>query len=166
MWTCRTVIMVLFWGSLFQAAIVEGRLVDRVVASINDDAITLREFRSYYDSVRVVTPDITEGEGIQTLINRRLILHDAERMNLEGRTKDEKIQRYISIRIRSFVKIRQEEIREFYNEHAGRFRGLSLEDVSDKIERLLIEREVNRRLREHLNKLRRKAYIRVNLISP
>ncbi len=159
-------ILGLFCGVLFQAGILEGRLIDRVVASINDDAITLSEFRAYYDSVRVVTPDITEGEAIQTLINRRLILHEAERMNLEGRTKEEKIQRYIGIRIRSFVKIRQEEIREFYNEHAGRFRGLSLEDVSDKIERLLIEREVNRRLREHLNQLRQKTYIRVNLMSP
>ncbi len=141
-------------------------VIDRVVASVDDDAITLREFELYYQSLRAITPDVTKTEALETLINRHLILRDARRMNIVMQDDDETIQRYISVKVRSFVKIGREDVRRYYNENRDRFEGVGLDAVYDRIEKLLLETEVNRRLRRHLEELRNSAYIKINLKEP
>lgn len=142
------------------------RVIDRVVASVDDDAITLREFERYYRSLKGITPDVTKTEALETLINRHLILRDARRMNITLQDEDETIERYISIKVRSFVKIGGEDVRRYYNENRERFKGVELDDIYDRIEKLLLETEVNRRLRKHLEELRSSAYIKINLKWP
>lgn len=73
------------------------------------------------------------------------------------------IRKYISIKIRAFVKVTEDDTRTFYEQNLKRFRGVSFQQIKDEIERLLIERRVNRALKKYIEELRRKAYIRVNL---
>ncbi|GBE02411.1 chaperone SurA [bacterium BMS3Bbin06] len=147
----------------FRPPDISAEIVDRVVAFINNEAITQSEFRDYLRDVKKVTPDITETEAIETLINKKLILMQARKLRIKGASDDEVIRKYISIKIRAFVKVTEDDTRTFYEQNLKRFRGVSFQQIKDEIERLLIERRVNRALKKYIEELRRKAYIRVNL---
>ncbi len=140
-----------------------AEVIDRVVAFIDDEAITLADFEQYMSSAEKLTPGISRETAINALINRRLLLRAAKRIRLRGKTDDEIIQEYVDIKVRVFIKIPPEEIERFYNENRDRFGETPVGDVWDDIERLLREREVNRRLRKHIERLREEAYIKINL---
>ena len=140
-----------------------AELIDRVVAFIDDEAITLTDFTQYIKKTEKSAHGLSEKEAINTLINRRLLLREAKRIRLRGKTDDELIKEYIDIKVRVFIKIPPEEIESFYNNNRKRFGKTPIEDVRDDIERLLREREVNKRLRKLIEKLREKSYIKINL---
>ncbi|NOZ25979.1 MAG: hypothetical protein GXO94_07835 [Nitrospirae bacterium] len=163
----RTVLLILVLTSaLISAVPVPGagaELIDRVVAFIDDEAITLTDFLQYMAKAGKLTPGISGETAINALINRRLLLREAKRIRLRGKSDDELIREYVDIKVRVFIKIPPEEVERFYNENRERFGETPLGDVWDDIERLLREREVNRRLRKHIEKLREGAYIKINL---
>lgn len=140
-----------------------AELIDRVVAFIDDEAITLTDFMQYIEKAKKLAPGLSEEEAINALINRRLLLREAKRIRLRGKSDDELIKEYVDIKVRVFIKIPPEEIERFYNENRERFGKTLIDDVWDDIERLLREREVNKRLRKHIEKLREKSYIKINL---
>ncbi len=140
-----------------------AEVIDRVVAFIDDEAITLSDFREYMNRARQLTPEISRTEAINALINRRLLLREANRLRLRG-GPDKEINEYIDIKVRVFIKISPEEIEEFYNENREKFKATPLDDVRDDIERLLRERKVNKRLKKHIEQLRSKSYIKINLL--
>jgi len=141
-----------------------AELIDRVVAFIDDEAITLTDFMQYTKKAKGLTPGISEEEAINALINRRLLLREAKRIRLRGKSDDELIKEYIDIKVRVFIKIPPEEIERFYNQNRKRFGKTPLDNVRDDIERLLREREVNKHLRKLIEKLREKSYIKINFI--
>ncbi|GMT47165.1 MAG: hypothetical protein IEMM0007_0731 [bacterium] len=140
-----------------------AELIDRVVAFIDDEAITLTDFMQYTKKAKKLAHGLSEEEAINALINRKLLLREAKRIRLRGKTKDELIKEYIDIKIRVFIKIPPEEIERFYNKNRGRFGKTPIEDVRDDIERLLREREVNKHLKKLIKRLREKSYIKINL---
>ncbi|HEC98615.1 MAG TPA: hypothetical protein ENI58_10785 [Nitrospirae bacterium] len=140
-----------------------AELIDRVVAFIDDEAITLTDFTQYIKKAEKLTPGLSEEEAINTLINRRLLLREAKRIRLRGKSDDELIKEYVDIKVRFFIKITPEEIERFYNENRERFGKTPIDNVRDDIERLLREREVNKRLTKLVKKLREKSYIEINL---
>ncbi len=140
-----------------------AELIDRVIAFIDDEAITLTDFMQYTQKAKKLAHGLSEEEAINALINRRLLLREAKRIRLRGKTDDELIKEYIDIKVRVFIKIPPEEIEKFYNENRERFGKTPIEDVRDDIERLLRERDVNKHLRKLIEKLREKSYIKINL---
>ncbi|MBF0344719.1 MAG: hypothetical protein HQL06_10870 [Nitrospirae bacterium] len=141
----------------------QPRLMDRVVAFVDETAITLSEFNKVYKKAQKAAPGVSEEEVIRGMINRLLLKKEALKLRLSVKD-DELINQYIDLRIKSFVIIKNEDIERYYNENKNNgFKGIELEDARDSIERLLIEIEVNRRLDSSLMELWKKAYIKIQL---
>jgi len=143
-----------------------AELIDRVVAFIDDEAITLSDFIQYTRKAKKLKHELSEEQAINALINRRLLLREAKRIRLRGKSDDELIREYVDIKVRVFIKIPPEAVERFYNENKERFGKTPIDDVWDDIERLLKEREVNKRLTRLIEKLREKSYIKINLPLP
>ncbi|MFZ3137967.1 MAG: hypothetical protein WA126_11330 [Thermodesulfovibrionales bacterium] len=140
-----------------------GGINDRVVAFVNNDAITLSELEmKYYDTVKV-TSDITQEEVLNTMVNKLLLLREAKKIRLEGPSEDELLNEYIDLKIRAFIRIKEEELQDFYNKNISKFEGKELDSVSDDIENYLVEHEVNQRLKAHINELREKSCVKIQL---
>lgn len=142
---------------------INAGVIDRVVAFVDDEAITLVEFNRYLRAARVYTPDISDEDAMNIMVNRRLLLKEAGRLMLKSSDEDQLINTYIDIRVGAFIKIPPEEIRIFYSENRKKFKDASFNQVRERIEAVLTERELNKKLREHIKKLRAQSYIRINL---
>ncbi|KJU85506.1 hypothetical protein MBAV_002300, partial [Candidatus Magnetobacterium bavaricum] len=83
----------------------ELRLLDRVVAFVDETAITLSEFNEFHQS----NPKMTQDEAIREMINRLLLKKEALKLKLSG-TDDELIKQYEDLKIQSSVIIKNEDI--------------------------------------------------------
>ncbi|MBZ0157554.1 MAG: SurA N-terminal domain-containing protein [Alphaproteobacteria bacterium] len=158
----KSIVFFLF-SLLFSAAVVSAEVIDRVVAFVDDTAITLSEFRENYAVLKKSMPSVVEEEVLDTMINRVLLLKEAQKMRLEAPDRDEMLKDYIDVRIKSAVIIKEEEIERFYREQREGFKGKEYITVRDEIERYLFELETNRQLKRHLEELRSGAEISVSL---
>lgn len=187
-------ILLLITISCLLFTVVEAEVIDRVVASIDNEAITLSDV---HDAIRFSGKNISEKEMVETLINRRLLLREARNLRLSEIDKmeiDESvkrlkskytseeafrkaynniteydlrehiresliIERLIDYRIKAFIIITPEQIRDFYEQNRDKFGKEGFEDVRDEINRYLIEIETNRRLKERLDILKRTVTI-------
>lgn len=138
--------------------------VDSVAAFVDDQALTVSELQQQYERTRSVTPDISINEVLQTMINRILLIREAKKYRIEAPTQEEILSEYIDLKIRAFIRISDAQIEEFYWANESRFSGRQIEDVGDEIEQYLSEKEVNVRLREMIDQLRRDSYIRINRV--
>ncbi len=148
---------------ILSCAPVSAVVLDRVVASVDDIALTLSELEANFHSMQARHRDITREEVINSMINRVLLLREAQRMKLEALTDDGLLKEYVEIKVRSLVVIKDETVMQYYTEHQAEFEGRPYGDVRDDIEVYLSERESNRRLKEHLMELRERSDISIRL---
>jgi hypothetical protein len=144
-------------------SLVTGEIRDRVVAFVDNTAITLSELEETYAQTLRVTPDITKDEVINTMVNRLLLVKEAKKIKLEAPSEDELLREYIDLKIRAFIRIKEEKIEDFYKKHIDEFQGKEFDAVRDEIENYLTEKELNERLKQHINELREKACIKIQL---
>ena len=152
-------LLITYHFSLVTASYAE--LIDRVVAFVDDRAITLREFEELYEKNRKVKPDISRAEVLNTYINRIVLLKEARKLKVEAKTDDELINEYIELKVRSLIRIKEDAVKEFYNSHLSEFKGAVYEEVREKIEEYLTEQEINNQLKMHIEELRARAYIKI-----
>ena len=136
---------------------------DRVIAFIDDHAITLNELEESYRTAHAISRIITYEEVLNTMINRVILLKEAKKYRIEAPTIDEVMKEYIDLKIRAFIRVNDSDIENFYNANRQNFQGRDYEDVRDEIDLYLTEKLLNERLKETLNDIRRKAYIRIYL---
>ncbi|MBI4684455.1 MAG: hypothetical protein HY755_04570 [Nitrospirae bacterium] len=136
-------------------------MIDKVLAFVDDTAITLSEFEEVYSNTAKIKPDIKREEVLNTMLNRILLLREAKKLRIESSTEDGIIKEYIELKIKTFIKVTEYDIREFYDKSRSEFGQADLDDVRDKIEDYLVENQVNRRLKMHIEELRSKAYMKV-----
>lgn len=141
----------------------EAELIDRVVAFVDEEAITLSEFQSQYDNIRTLSPNVTREEVIQTIINRKLLLREARKYRIEGPNEEEMMKEYIDLKVRAFIRVDETEIQQFYEENNDQFEGKQFDAARDEIETYLTEKKVNERLKETLERLKKDAYIKIQL---
>ncbi len=145
-----------------------SELLEATVATVEDDVITLSEFNERYEVMKRSFPDISKKEVLEMIINRLLLLREArlsriaESRGLSHAEEDRIIEEYIDIKIRSSIRISEEEIHKYYETHKVEFRDIPFQDVAEKIEVLLIEKRTNELLKEHIEELKKKAYIVIN----
>jgi hypothetical protein len=149
--------------SLLCAVVSEAAIFDRVVAFVDDRAITLSGLREHYEAARRLSADITEEEVLDTMINRILLLREAKKYRIEAPTDQQMLDEYIDLKVRSFIRVSESDIEEFYNQNRDEFTGKTYDDVREDIEKYLTEKELNERLKETLNDLRKGAYIKIQL---
>jgi hypothetical protein len=150
-----------FHVSLFTFA--EAEIFDRVVACVNDQAITLSEFQEQFISAKKLTPDIREEEVLGTMINRLLLLLEAKKYSIEAPSKEDMLNEYIDLKVRAFIRVSEKDIEAFYGANKDKFSGKDYDDVREEIEKYLTEKELNERLKETLKELRKNAYVKVQL---
>jgi hypothetical protein len=138
---------------------------DGVVAYVDNTAITLSELGGKYTETVQVTPSVTREEVLSTMINRILLVREAQKMRLKSEREDELIKEYVDLKIRSFIRIKDQEIRNFYETHISEFLGKEPDELREDIENYLIEQQLNKRLREHIAELRSNACIQIHLIE-
>jgi hypothetical protein len=138
-------------------------LADRVVAFVDSQAITLSELNDRYETMRRSLPDITRAEVLGTMVNRLLIRNDARRMRIIGADEEDILRQYIDVNVRSGIVIRYDEVERFYKDNEKDFPGVGLEGARQQIEKYLRERQVNERLKELSERLRRDAFVRIQL---
>lgn len=136
---------------------------DRVAAFVDNTAITLSELEGAYTNSLKVTPGITKEEVLNTMVNRVLLLREAKKIRLEAPSEDELLKEYIDLKIRPFIKIKEEEVLDFYQKHIEDFQGKEFETVREEIENYLTEAELNRLLKTHIDELRKKAYVKIQI---
>ncbi len=140
-----------------------AELIDRVVAYVDDQAITYSEFNDKLAKLKEAVPNISENEVINSMINSLLLLNQAKKMRLEAPTEDDLIKEYVDIWVKSRILIKEEQIRKYYDSHKQEFGGKDYFEVRDEIEKYLLELETNKELKEHLNELRRQSNIIIQL---
>lgn len=153
-----TVLAHLIWASCCMA-----ELLDRVVAYVDDHAITYSEFNERFEKLKEVVPGITEEEAVNSMINTYLLLQQARRMRLEAASDDDLVKEYIDISVKSRVFIKEETLMNYYETHKADFGGKDYPAVRDQIEKYLTELETNKKLKEHIEELRKKANIVIQL---
>lgn len=157
------ILCILFFTSCFiLPTCADAWLIDRVVAFVDNKAITLSEFNETYEKTTKVKQGIPKSNVLNTIINRILLLKDAEKMKLEGRHDEEILKEYIELKIKAFVRIREEEVDAFYKKNKAEFKDRSYEDVSEGIEKYLTEIKINETLRKHIEELRANAYVKIS----
>jgi hypothetical protein len=156
------ILLVTVHCSLF-TAVSHAVISDRVIAFVDDHAITLREFEDTYRTMNALSSSITHEDVLNTMINRVMLLREAKKYRLEAPTVDAVVKEYIDLKIRAYIRVNDADIEKFYNANLQNFQGRDYEDVRDEIDMFLTEKELNERLKETLNDLRNKAYIRIYL---
>jgi hypothetical protein len=141
----------------------EMELIDRVVAVVDNNAITLSALRENYEKTKKAQPEITMAEVLQTMVSRLLLLNDAKRLKFEAKTDEEMMNLYIEMKVKAFVQVKEAEMEEYYRQHEKELKDAPYESVRDKIEEVLTEKEINRLLKQHVEELRKKAYVKIEL---
>jgi hypothetical protein len=136
---------------------------DRVIAFVDNQAITLSDLEEQYRNTVKLSPDITNTEVLNTMINRILLLREAKRYRIEAATQDDVMREFIDLKIRAFIRVGEGDMERFYQENVSKFSGRGYEDAREEIERYLTEKELNEKLKAMLNELREKAYIKIFL---
>ncbi|MGB9715307.1 MAG: hypothetical protein ACPL1G_02670 [Thermodesulfovibrionales bacterium] len=134
---------------------------DRVVAFVDNIAITSSELDEVYSESIKLNPEITKEDVLNSMINRILLLREAKKLHLNAPSDDEVLKEYISLKMRPHIK--EEDISDFYHKHIDDFRGKGFEAVREEIEHYLAEKELNQLLKKHIEELRKKAYIKIQL---
>lgn len=161
---CRSVIVSLMTLLLILVeCLFAADLIDRVVAFVDDHAITYSEFKQKYDQMKQAVPGITEQEVANAMINNILIIQQARKIRIEAKSDDDLIKEYIDVRIKSRIYIKEEQLAAYYAAHKGEFHGKDYLAVRDEIEKYLTELELNRQLKDHIEELRSKSNIVIQL---
>jgi hypothetical protein len=156
-------VVLVIWIFLVQCTCVSAEIRDRVVAFVDAQAITLSELEIKFTESRKVKADITKEEVLNTMINRVLLLREAKKIRLEAPSEEELLKEYIDMKIRALIRVKEEEIKDYYNKYIDNFEGKEPEDVRDNIENYLIEHDLNERLKSHINELKGKTCVRIQL---
>ena len=161
-------ILLLFTAHCLQPAFCNSEIIERVVAIVNNNVILLSEFKDALKAAKMSDEKVTEDAVLDEMINRVLMLEQAKKMRLgqmedaTGPVDDNKIiNEYIDRRIRSFVHIPIEEIESYYLNNRKQFGSKPFSEAKDEIENHLTEGELKLKIAEHVEELRKKAYIRI-----
>jgi hypothetical protein len=140
---------------------VSAAIRDRVTAFVDNQAITLSELEEQHRNAAAISPSITFMEVLNTMINRVILLKEAKNYRIEAPSVDAMLKEYIDLKIRALIRVNDSDIEKFYRENVRNFPGREFEDVRDEIDQYLTEKLLNERLRESIEELRKKSYIKI-----
>lgn len=159
-WKIKYLLPLTFYSTLLLSHLSpsHAEIVDRIVATVNNEVITLSELKE-----RTKKEKRDEEEVLEGMINRVLLLADAKRLGLVGPEEDDYliIKRLIERRIKAFIMIPLGKAKDFYEKNKEEFKGKDFSEVREEINLYLIEEETNKRLKSYLEELRKKADIRI-----
>lgn len=151
--------------------IADAEMLERIVAVVNEEVILLSELKDEIQLRKAGSAEISEAEVLDEMIDRSLLLAQAEKMKLETgaesdkplEAEDKMINDYIERRVKAFIHIPLKDMEDYYIQNTALYGGRKFYDVKDEIEAKLIEKRLKDRLQEHIRDLRRDSYVRVQL---
>lgn len=149
---------VMLFNFIFSSPIY-AEIIDRVIAYVDNQVITLRDFEKFNLEIKKMFPDITNNEIIELMINRTLLLKEGKKLFLEGKD-EEVINNYVDLRIKSKIIITDNMIREYYDQNKDKFGQRTYHSVRDEIEKYLFEKQLNIKLKEHIEELKESTEIK------
>jgi len=141
---------------------VQAKIIEKVVAYVQDEAITLSEVCDYWKTLKQIHKNVSLHDALEGLLNRKMLLYKAKQLNLIAKTDDELIELYIRFTIKPKIKISKQQVRDYYNKYYRKLKGTTLFEIQDKIVRILYEKETNRLLKNHLTQLREELNVGIN----
>jgi RNase P protein component len=165
------IVFLLSTGHLLFVTAVNAEVLERIVAIVNDDIILLSEFQSALQSARRSDSAVSGERVLNEMIDNILLLNEAKRFRLGASDKSKKIEtdnravirEYIDRRIKALIHIPYEDIEQYYQMNRDLYKDKEIIDVRDEIEEHLVDKQLSVNLREYIEELRRKAYIRIQL---
>jgi hypothetical protein len=146
---------------------VSAEVLDRIVAVVNNEIILLSDLeRETAATAELADEDGTTREDIlERMINRRILFDEAVKFRLKNVASDEQavVDLYIERRIRSLIHISLKESEAYYLDNSETYGETDFYEVKDEIESILEEKELEARLKKHIEELRRTTYIRIQL---
>lgn len=146
---------------------VSAEVLDRIVAVVNNEIILLSDLeRETAATAELAEEDGTTREDIlERMINRRILFDEAVKFRLKNVASDEQavVDLYIERRIRSLIHISLKESEAYYLDNSETYGETDFYEVKDEIESILEEKELEARLKKHIEELRRTTYIRIQL---
>ncbi|MCS7164465.1 MAG: hypothetical protein NZ845_05660 [Thermodesulfovibrio sp.] len=159
----RSILVLVMLFNIFVVSSALSETIDRVVAYVDSYAITLREFERTASKMKEKFPEIKNQEILDTMINKLLIFKKSKELFIEGKEED-LITNYIDLKIKSDIIIPESKIREYYEENKAKFKNTPYINVRDEIEKYLFEKELNQKLKEHIEELRQTTEIKIIFI--
>lgn len=138
-------------------------VIDRVVAYVDNYVITLRDFKNMAERMKEKIPEIKNDEILEMMLNRAVLLKNAKELFIEG-NEEEIINNYIELKIKSAIVIPENKIREYYEQNKPQFKETSYTSVRNEIEKYLFEKELNKKLKEHIDELKKNVEIKIIFI--
>ncbi|MCK9573869.1 MAG: SurA N-terminal domain-containing protein [Candidatus Omnitrophica bacterium] len=150
---------------------------EEAVVSIGDIKITKAEFERDFAKFNLSKPDTKAArkEFLDNLINRKLILKEAETRGLDKEesfledVQDFWEQSLLKIAVDKkarelflTIKIDDAEIMDFYNKNKDKFSGKTLEDAYPEIRLVLFKERQRKSVEDWMESLKTKATIKVN----
>lgn len=150
---------------------------EEAVISIGQIKITKAEFERDFAKFNLSKPDTNQArqEFLDNLINRKLILREAENRGLD---KEESfledvqdfweqalLKRAVDKKAKELfltIKIGDDEIRDFYNANKDKFSGKTLEDVYPEIRLVIFKEKQKKSVGDWMSALKKQANIKIN----
>lgn len=142
----------------------EARTIDRIVAFVDDYAITQVELDASYKDAIARQPSLTLSEVLDAVITRYLLLREARRAHIDYEDEDKAIAEFLSIKLRAAIRVNEAHIREFYSENMFDFIGVPYDQARDIIEQKLTDFEFQYRLASLVRELKNSS--RIKLMEP
>ncbi len=165
---CSVLVLLIIIPSVASGA---GKLIDRIVAIVNDDVILLSDLKSEKDRQESAGRTLSDAEILERMIDDMLLFDEARRFRItvpEGDMSHEQwkqavIREFVDRRVRALVYISSREIEEYYQARKDRFSAGSPDKYRAEIESVLEKEKMHSRLRKHIETLRMRSYIRNQL---
>lgn len=138
-------------------------VIDRVVAYVDNYVITLRDFKNMAEKMKEKMPEIKNEEILEIMLNRAVLFNKAKEVFIEG-NEEEIINNYIELKIKSTILIPENKIREYYEQNKTQFKEIPYISVRNEIEKYLFEKELNKKLKEHIDELKKDMDIKIIFI--
>jgi len=145
--------------------------------SIGQIKITKSEFEKDFAKFNLSKPDTKEArrEFLDNLINRKLILREAENRGLDKDAsfledvqdfwEQALLKRAVDKKAKELflnIKIDDNEINDFYNTNKDKFQGKTLEDVYPEIRLVLFKQKQQKAVEDWMSSLKTQANVKIN----
>lgn len=144
-------------------SICTSEIINKVIAYVDDEAITLKDFIKFKDKITKTLPEITNEEIVEILINRKLLSKKGKELFFEG-DEEAIINNYIEFKVKSKIIITDSQIRDYYEKNKKIIGQESFTSLREQIEKYLFEKELNEKLKKLIQELKNEYDIKVNFI--
>jgi len=135
-----------------------------VLAKINEEAITLKEFEREFESLPPQYKEIFKDdkvEFLEELIKRRLLIQEARSHGIRKSDEDEMVQELLRSVVDT-IKVGEGELKEFYEQHKSEMQGRTLGQVRPMLEPFLLQQKQQDAITKFIDDLQKRATITKN----